>query len=51
MKQDVEIRRAAVKDANLLAALSGTTNYETYFETDEPEDLAKYIADFLIRKR
>jgi ribosomal protein S18 acetylase RimI-like enzyme len=46
MKTDVKIRRADVKDANLLAALGGTTNYETYFETDEPEDLAKYIADF-----
>ena len=46
MKPDVKIRRAAVKDANLLAALGGATNYETYFETDEPEDLAKYIADF-----
>jgi len=46
MKQEVKIRRAEIKDANLLAALGGTTNYETYFETDEPEDLAKYIADF-----
>ena len=46
MKQEVKIRDAGVKDANLLAALGGTTNYETYFETDEPEDLAKYIADF-----
>jgi ribosomal protein S18 acetylase RimI-like enzyme len=46
MKPDVKIRRASLKDANLLAALGGTTNYETYFETDEPEDLAKYIADF-----
>ena len=46
MKPDVKIRRANVQDANLLAALGGTTNYETYFETDEPEDLADYIADF-----
>jgi diamine N-acetyltransferase len=46
MKQEVKIRRARLEDANLLAALGGTTNYETYFETDEPEDLAKYIADF-----
>jgi ribosomal protein S18 acetylase RimI-like enzyme len=46
MKQEVKIRRGEIKDANLLAALGGTTNYETYFETDEPEDLAKYIADF-----
>jgi ribosomal protein S18 acetylase RimI-like enzyme len=46
MEQEIKIRRADVKDANLLAALGGTTNYETYFETDEPEDLAKYIADY-----
>jgi ribosomal protein S18 acetylase RimI-like enzyme len=46
MKHEVKIRRANVKDANLLAALGGTTNYETYFETDETEDLAKYIADY-----
>jgi hypothetical protein len=46
MKPEVKIRSAAVRDACLLAALGGTTNYETYFETDEPEDLAKYIADF-----
>ena len=46
MEQAVKIRRADAKDANLLAALAATTNYETYFETDEPEDLAKYIADY-----
>jgi ribosomal protein S18 acetylase RimI-like enzyme len=46
MNKTVKIRRAEVKDAVLLAALGGATNYETYFETDEPEDLAKYIADF-----
>ncbi|HLM00656.1 MAG TPA: GNAT family N-acetyltransferase [Pyrinomonadaceae bacterium] len=46
MKPDVKIRRADALDANLLAALGGTTNYETYFETDEPADLARYIADF-----
>lgn len=46
MKSEIKIRRADVKDACLLAALGGTTNYETYFETDEPEDLAKYIADY-----
>ena len=46
MEQTVKIRRADSTDANLLAALGGTTNYETYFETDDPEDLAKYIADY-----
>jgi len=46
VEQTVKIRRADAKDANLLAALGGATNYETYFETDEPEDLAKYIADY-----
>lgn len=46
MKPEVKIRRAEVKDARLLAALGGATNYETYFETDDPQDLAKYIADF-----
>lgn len=46
MKTEVKIRRAEFKDAALLAALGGATNYETYFETDEPEDLANYIADF-----
>lgn len=46
MEQTVKIRLAAAEDANLLAALAATTNYETYFETDEPEDLAKYIADY-----
>ncbi|MDQ3799535.1 MAG: GNAT family N-acetyltransferase [Acidobacteriota bacterium] len=46
METEVEIRRAETKDAVLLAALGATTNYETYFETDEPEDLANYIADF-----
>ena len=45
MDQAVKIRRSNVKDANLLAALAPATNYETYFETDDPEDLAKYIAD------
>lgn len=42
----MKIRRAAVKDAFILSALAGATNYETYFETDEPEDLARYIADY-----
>ncbi len=46
MDQAVKIRRAGVKDANLVAALAATTNYETYFETDDPEDLVKYIADY-----
>jgi hypothetical protein len=46
MKPEVKIRRAEIKDAALLAALGGATNYETYFETDEPQDLANYIADF-----
>jgi len=46
MEKPVKIRRAQLEDANLLAALAATTNYETYFETDEPEDLAKYIADY-----
>jgi diamine N-acetyltransferase len=47
MRSSIKIRRALhAKDANLLAALGATTNYETYFETDEPEDLAKYIADY-----
>jgi len=45
MEQAVKIRRATVRDANLLAALAAATNYETYFETDEPEDLAKYIVE------
>lgn len=44
--ENVKIRLATVTDAVVLAALAGTTAYETYFETDEPEDLAKYIADF-----
>lgn len=46
MKQTVEIRTAAPKDFNLLSALSATINYEPYFETGEPEDLALYIADY-----
>ena len=46
MVKEVKIRRAQVKDALILSALAGATNYETYFETDEPEDLAKYIADY-----
>src|ERR1044072_6435632 len=46
MKQEVKLRRDDSRDANLLAALGGTTNYETYFETDDPQDLAKYIADY-----
>ncbi len=46
MDKPVTIRRAEVKDANLLAALGGTTIYETYFETDDPEDMAKYIAKY-----
>ncbi|MGC2236013.1 MAG: GNAT family N-acetyltransferase [Pyrinomonadaceae bacterium] len=46
MMEDAKIRRAAAADANVIAALAATTAYETYFETDEPEDLAKYIADF-----
>jgi ribosomal protein S18 acetylase RimI-like enzyme len=50
VEQTVKIRRADVKDATLLAALGGATNYETYFETDEPEDLAKYIADYFNRQ-
>lgn len=45
MNEPVKIRRAEAKDANLLAALGGTTIYETYFETDDPEDMVKYIAD------
>jgi hypothetical protein len=46
MEKAVEIRLADIADAYLLAALGGTTIYEAYFETDEPEDLAEYIADF-----
>lgn len=46
MEETVKIRNAGVKDAVLLAALAATTAYETYFATDEPEDLAAYIADF-----
>lgn len=46
MEKEVKIRRADVKDAVVLAALGGTTSYETYFETDDPEDLSKYIADY-----
>lgn len=46
MTEDAKIRFADAADANIIAALAGTTAYETYFETDEPEDLAKYIADF-----
>ena len=46
MEQEVKIRVAEPKDCVLLAALGAATNYETYFETDEPEDLARYIADY-----
>jgi diamine N-acetyltransferase len=42
---ETTIRRATFKDAVLVAVLGAATNYETYFETDESEDLAKYIAD------
>lgn len=46
MKEDVKIRRANAADTNLLAALGATTIYETYFETDDPKDMAKYIVDY-----
>lgn len=46
MKVEAKIRLATADDANVIAALAATTAYETYFETDDPEDLAKYIADF-----
>jgi ribosomal protein S18 acetylase RimI-like enzyme len=45
MKEDVKIRRTTAADTNLVAALGATTIYETYFETDDPEDMAKYIVE------
>jgi len=45
MDQEVKIRRATASDANLLAALGAATMYETYFETDDPQDMSKYIVD------
>jgi len=49
-EQTINIRRAAAQDANVLSVLAATTNYETYFETDEPEDLANYTnSDLSVR--
>ena len=41
---DINIRKADKKDAKLISALGVTTFYEAYFETDEPADIASYIA-------
>lgn len=45
MEEVVKIRLATAADANLLAALGAATMYETYFETDDPQDMSKYIVD------
>jgi ribosomal protein S18 acetylase RimI-like enzyme len=45
MDEVVKIRPAKAADANLLAALGAATMYETYFETDDPHDMSKYIVD------
>lgn len=40
---DLEIRRAASDDAQLLSVLAATTFYEAYFVQDGPHNLAAYI--------
>ncbi|MEZ5428203.1 MAG: GNAT family N-acetyltransferase [Pyrinomonadaceae bacterium] len=39
------IRYADLSDARLISGLGATTFYETYFEQDEPGDLADYLAE------
>lgn len=41
---NLKIRKADERDAKLLAALGAVTFYEAYFETDDPHDIADYIA-------
>lgn len=45
MAETVKIRKTTATDANLVAALGAATMYETYFETDDPQDMSKYIVD------
>lgn len=40
---EIRIREAVASDALILAALAGATFYETYVETDDPQDLAEYV--------
>ena len=44
-QEKVEIRQAGAEDVNLLSVLGAVTFYESYFEQDDPPDLADYIAD------
>jgi ribosomal protein S18 acetylase RimI-like enzyme len=44
-KPTVEIRRAAIEDAVLLAELGAQTFLETFADSTTPEDMAAYLAD------
>src|SRR5215204_520337 len=39
----IEIRRACRQDARLVSLLGAVTFYETYYEQDDPHNLASYI--------
>ena len=41
----LSISRASGEDARLIAALATVTFFETYFEQDDPQDMANYLAD------
>lgn len=43
MADKLEIVRADLKDAAVIAALGATTFYEAYYLQDEPRDLGEYI--------
>ena len=43
--EEMSISRASGGDARLIAALATVTFYETYFEQDDPRDMANYLAD------
>ncbi len=42
---DIEIKVAGTDDAAVVSALAAATFYETYFDTDDPQDLANYVIE------
>lgn len=42
---NLNIRKAEISDANLLSVIASVTFYEAYFDTDEPDSIARYIVE------
>ena len=44
-RNEIVIRRATEADADVIAMLGFVTFFEAYFEQDDPQDLASYLAE------